>query len=417
MLIQFSVSNYKSIKDEVILSAVAGSGNEHGESLIEFKNERILPAIAIYGANAAGKSNLFKAITAALIVIRTSNNRQINDTIPYISPFEFDEESSKKPSQFSFIFTSKGIKYEYGFSADVNRIYEEYLYEYKTAKASKVFERTETNKYSFTNALEKELLPFVGKTTDNKLFLSTATAWNCEKTREAYMWLAESIDTFGGNLFEGPALSELDNDADENIKRFVKEMLKAADINISGYQFSSKEIAIDDLPPGLPLPLEAKLSPTAKQFEMHTKHLVKNNGMEKEYMLPFVDESDGTKRLFSYSPIIMKAIELGKTVIIDEIDNSLHPMLAAMLVEMFQDKEINKNGAQLIFNTHDVYLLDLDRFRRDQIYFVEKDNSTGITDLYSLDEFSPRKTENIRKGYLQGRYGAIPMVGLGGMEW
>ncbi len=417
MLIQFSVSNYRSIKDEVILSAVAGAGNEHEESLIEFKNERVLPAVAIYGANAAGKSNLFKAITAALIIIRTSNNRQINEPIPLIAPFGFDEESLKEPSQFSFIFTSNGIKYEYGFSADVNRIYEEYLYEYKTAKASKVLERTETNQYSFTNALEKELMPFVGKNTDNKLFLSTATAWNCEKTRAAYMWLAESIDTFGGNLFEGAVMSELDNDTDGNIKRFVNEMLKAADINISGYQFSSKEIAMDDLPPGIKLPPDAKVLKTAKQFEMHTKHLVESNGKEKEYLLPFGEESDGTKRLFSYSPIIMKAIEFGKTVIIDEIDNSLHPMLAAMLIEIFQDKEINKNGAQLIFNTHDVYLLDLDRFRRDQIYFVEKDNSTGITDLYSLDEFSPRKTENIRKGYLQGRYGAIPMVGLGGMEW
>ena len=146
MLIQFGVSNYKSIREEVILSALAGSDKAHEDELLCFRKEKILPSLAIYGANAAGKSNLFKALAAALIIIRTSNGRQINETIPLIAPFSFDEESKTKPTRFSFIFTTKQSKYEYGFSADSQKVYEEYLYEYKTAKPSKIFERSETGK-------------------------------------------------------------------------------------------------------------------------------------------------------------------------------------------------------------------------------------------------------------------------------
>ena len=286
----------------------------------------------------------------------------------------------------------------------MSRVYEEYLYEYKSAKASKVFERTNTSEYTFVASLEKELRAYVSKNTDNKLFLSTATSWNCEKTKAAYMWLAEGIDTFGGELLETMVMPELEKDADGKLQKFVTEMLQEADINISGYQLKAKEI---DSPSG----------GRTKQYEMAAKHMIQHEDGMKEYLLPFGDESEGTRRLFFYSPIIKRAMEKGNTVVIDEIDDSLHPLLAVMLIELFHDRNINKKGAQLIFNTHDVSLLDLEYFRRDQIYFVEKNNLTGITDLYSLDEFSPRKTENIRKGYLQGRYGAIPAVGYGGLEW
>lgn len=420
MLIQFSVSNYKSIKDEVILSVIAGSDKEHEDSLIHFKKETILPSVAIYGANAAGKSNLFKALSAALLIVRSSNNRQINEPIPLLAPFAFDDESKNQPTKFSFIFVAGEKKYEYGFSADIHKVHEEYLYEYKSAKASKVFERTNTTEYSFVSALEKELRSYVAKNTDNKLFLSTATAWNCEKTKDAYMWLAEGIDTYGGERPEVVVMPELENDADGKIQKFVTEMLKEADINISGYQLKAKDIPLGEVP-NIPLPPGAEVKLPAgivqKQYEMLTKHTVQHSDGMKEYLLPFGDESEGTKRLFFYSPIIRKAMETGKTIVIDEIDDSLHPLLAVLLIELFHDKNVNKKGAQLIFNTHDVSLLDLEYFRRDQIYFVEKNNMTGVTDLYSLDEFSPRKTENIRKGYLQGRYGAIPAVGYGGLEW
>lgn len=419
MLIQFAVSNYKSIRDELILSALAGNDKEHEEILIDFRKEKILPGIGIYGANAAGKSNLFKALMAALTIIRTSNNRQINDAIPLISPFSFDDEHKRKPTRFSFIFTTKQSKYEYGFSADSKKIYEEYLYEYKTSKPSKIFERYESSKYSFIVSLEKEFRAYAEKNTENKLFISTATAWNCEKTRDAYMWFAEGIDICAGERLESTIMPELENDTDGKLHNFITKMLREADINISGYQLKTSDVKVNELSTtSLPVGVEIKIPlDMIKQYEMLTKHLIDGEHGVNEYQLSFDDESDGTKRLFFYTPIVKKAMENGNTVVIDEIDNSLHPLLVLMLIGLFHDKEINKNGAQIIFNTHDVNLLDLDYFRRDQIYFVEKDNLTGVSDLYSLDEFSPRKTENVRKGYLQGRYGAIPAVGYGGLKW
>lgn len=424
MLIQFSVSNYMSIKDEVTLSMLAGKDREHSDSLIDFEKECILSSAGIYGANAAGKSNIFKALTAAIIIARTSNARQINEKIPMIVPFKFDDESSKMPTSFGFIFTNNGRKYEYGFTADENRVYEEYLYEYKTAKPSKVFERTAISKYEFIKADEKEFNGYVGKNTDNKLFLATATAWNCERTKDAYMWLAEGIDTYNSQSLEGAAMPELENDKDGSLEAFLTGMLHKADINISGYNFTTKEITNEDisklpLPPGIEISkaIQDKGIGAIKQYEIVTNHDIKNKSGSKNYALPFAIESEGTKRLFFFSPVIKKAMESGKTVVVDEIDDSLHPLLVNAIIELFNDKEVNTKGAQLIFNTHDVNLLSLDNFRRDQIYFTEKDNKTGVTDLYSLDEFSPRKTENIRKGYLQGRYGAIPVIEPGGLKW
>ena len=191
-------------------------------------------------------------------------------------------------------------------------------------------------------------------------------------------------------------------------------LLNHAEINIQDYEFEVKSLdainhsGLDNVQTILPM---------VKQYRLDTIHNIEqSDGTVKPFRLPFLYESEGTRLLFAYGPIIMDAFEKGRTIVIDELDKSLHPNLEKYLIGLFNDKSINKGGAQLIFNSHDVDLLDLDLFRRDQIYFVEKDNRTGITDLYSLADFSPRKSENIQKGYLQGRYGAIPFPD-GGVEW
>ena len=156
---------------------------------------------------------------------------------------------------------------------------------------------------------------------------------------------------------------------------------------------------------------------TSSEWNLDIIHKVKNGEEEKLISLPYSMESAGTRKVLSYGPIIRNVFKNGSVLIIDEIDSSLHPSLVRYLIDLFNDSSFNTNGAQLIFNTHDVSLLDQDIFRRDQVYFVEKDNRTGISDLYSLSEFSPRKSEDIRKGYLTGRYGAIPIVVSGGIGW
>ena len=418
MLLQFSVSNYLSIRDQVTLTAFANASKEHEHNLFKFNKERILPTMALYGANAAGKTNVFKALTTAIVLVRNSSNLQVNMPTG-VEPFLFDEDKSHDKTKFDFMFVHNGKKYEYGFTADQKCIYDEYLYEYKSSRPTMIFERTDINVYKFTSAY-KHLSIYKAKNTDNKLFMCTATAWNCEETRNAYLWFAEAIDTYNSGSFDdNQCLAFLDENKERpETKEFMLSMLKHAEINIQDYEFESRvvENAAIPLPPGIQID-RALLPPVMKQFKLNAIHeIIDEHGNANTYSLPFDHESDGTRLLFAYGPIILNALEKGRTIVVDELDNSLHPSLTRYLVELFNDPDVNRNHAQLIFNSHDISLLKLDLFRRDQIYFVEKDNESGVTDLYSLADYSPRKSENIQKGYLQGRYGAIPFP-EGGIEW
>lgn len=419
MLLQFDVENFMSIKNKVTLTSFANASNEHEDYLFHCGKDRVLPTLAIYGANAAGKSNLFKALTQTILLVRMSNNLQVNSPTGF-EPFLFDNKSSKGRTKIDFIFENNGKKYEYGFTADARYIYDEYLYEYKSVRPTMIFERSDITEYRFTAAY-KHLAVYKDKNTSNKLFLCTATAWNCEETKNAFMWFADQIDTYNRISIENSQYLEyLDRNKDKpEAKKFMLSLLQHAEINIQDYKFESKTVENASIP--LPLPQGIQIDPSMikamKQYRVETIHqIVSEDGSRETYSLPFNHESAGTKLLFAYGPIIMEALEKGRTIVIDELDNSLHPSLTRYLVGLFNDPEVNRKRAQLIFNTHDISLLDLQLFRRDQIYFVEKDNETGITDMYSLADFSPRKSENIQKGYLQGRYGAIPFP-EGGIEW
>lgn len=404
MLIQFAVENYMSLRDETVLSMDAGAGSELRENLQDYQDGYLLPTAAIYGANAAGKSNIFKAMTAALRIIRESNDRQIDRAVPFIHPYAFDEEHRHLPSKFDFTFVINHVKYQYGFSADSSKIYDEYLYKYSSKLPSLIFERTNTKDYKYTKSNESKLKQYEEKTAPNKLFLATATNWNCELTKEAYPWFAKGINTYNNANFNITldALEVFAHGGD-SLQSFITSLLKTADINITGYSIDSQT---KNLPEGL-----------LKAYALRTNHIVTNDDTTCEYTLPFDAESEGTKRIFIFGPIIKDALENGRTIVVDEIDNSLHPLFLEYLIQLFNSRETNPNKAQLIFNTHSVETLSLDLLRRDQIYFVEKNHENGVTELYSLDEFSPRKTENVRKGYLQGRYGAIPNIGLEDLAW
>lgn len=418
MLLQFNVSNFMSIKNEIALTAFANASKDHESNLLICGKDRVLPTLALYGANAAGKSNIFKALTRAILLVRYSNNLQINAPTGF-ETFSFDDKSRNGKTKINFLFFHNGKKFEYGFTADSQYIYEEYLYEYKTSKPTMIFERSNINEYKFTTAY-KDLAQYKGKNTSNKLFMCTATAWNCEATKDAFLWFSEGIDTYDKHSFDDPnqVLGYLDMHKDNpETKEFMLSLLKHAEVNIQDYVFDSQVVENPNiqLPPGIQI--DQSLLGEMKQFRLDTIHQIEDErGNPHSYLLNFDHESNGTVRLFAYGPIIMDALNRGRTIIIDEIDNSLHTNLSRYLISLFNDSEINKNGAQLIFNSHDVSLLDLDLFRRDQIYFAEKNNKTGVTDLYSLADYSPRKNENIQKGYIQGRYGAIPFIS-GGIEW
>lgn len=418
MLVQFKVENFLSIRDKVYLSLEPSKDSEHPENLITKGDYKAVNSVAIYGANASGKSSLFKAITVALIMIRNSNNVQITDKLP-MTPFKFDFESRNKPTSFEFTFIAKdGRKYIYGFSATTEKVVEEYLYCYNTSKPTLLFDLNENEKPKFNRAYKVKLEAAYQMNTANKLFLATATTWNVECTKSPFEWLAESIDTFTDVMeLGGVAFEKYRTDENKKYIEFTKNLLKQADINISSIEVDAKEVMGG---PALPFQIvvQGKIIPPNEgkhyDVEITTGHtVVDENGEKTEFSLTLQEESIGTQLLFFYGPLLKDAFEKGKTIVLDEIDKSMHPSLVKFIMNLFRDPDVNKNGAQLIVTTHETGILSLEMFRRDQIYFTEKDSKSGVTDLYSLDEFSVRKTENIEKGYLMGRYGAIPFLQAG----
>lgn len=412
MLLQFEVKNFQSIKEEAILSMVPSSDKSHPENLAHKGKRDALKSAAIYGANAAGKSAVIRAFVAAIMAVRTSDTRNITQKIPGMVPFQFDEETAQGPCSFEFYFVAQnGVPYRYGFTADSNRVFEEYLYYYSSARPSRIFERGD--KFTYNQADESSFSKYEEKNTPNKLFLATATNWGNSKTAPAYQWLADSIDVYEPDFtMQTLALQAFEKDEQGELKQFTLSLLRQADINIDEIKVDivplsnqAKELVFTDSA-GNPVP-----QGQVKAVRIHAGHHVQSeSGKEAQFFLDLNEESLGTKQLFWFSPILKEVFGKGKTMVIDELDRSLHPFLVQFLVELFHTPEINQTNAQLIFTTHDTTLLSLDTFRRDQIYFVEKDPHTAATELYSLDEFSVRKNENIEKGYLLGRYGAIPYL-------
>lgn len=421
MLIQFSVKNFMSFKDKQVFSMEAGTGDENIENIINV-DERILKSTALYGANASGKTNLIKAFSAAIMMIRLSNNRQPGEKLMQMEPFAFDDTTKIEPCEFEFIFYANNNKYVYGFKADKDKVYEEYLYQYFSAKATRIFERTNCNEYKFLQVDEGKLNSIKDQNLDNKLFLATATTWNYEKTKAPYLWFAQLIDTYsGGMLLNDFVLESYNKDESMELKKFTLKLLEEADIIIKDFNVDVVEHELDNNMAMFikSLNIPAQFAPQ-KQRNVNivmTHEVIDDNNNKKEYSINYNNESSGTQILFSMAPILKQVFENGKIIIIDELERSLHPSLVEMIIKFFHNPEINKGNAQLIFNTHDTNLLSLDLFRRDQICFAEKDPKKGATELYPLDDFSVRKTENIQKGYLNGRYGAIPFVATGDSLW
>ena len=403
MLIEFSVKNFLSFKDKATLSMEKGNGDENIDNIIFNDITDLVKNAAIYGANASGKSNILKAFTCAILMIRNSNLMSVGEKWSYIKPFLFDETSKNKPSEFEFTFITNNVKYKYFFSADQNRIYEESLDVYNSQKPTNIFTRKDTNIYEFSNDKNK-LASLAANNTENKLFLSTATTWNYEKTKDAFLWFTKAIDTYDSfNKIMDKDL--IDYSENEELKKFSLKLLKEADIlikNISvNYEEKEMEGTIADMP----------VIPIMKKVDIELEHeVVDKDNNTHTYKLNFKDESSGTKVLFAFAPFLKRAFEETKVIIVDELEKSMHPKIVEFIVKLFNNKDINKVNSQLIFTTHATNLLNLEILRRDQIWFVEKNPKNGNSELYPLDSFSVRKDENIQKGYINGRYGAVPFI-------
>ena len=400
MLQQFSVTNHRSIRERTTISLLATRDSSLRDCILSpdetqrasrsasrpYGSKALVPVLALYGANAAGKSNLIHALLLMRSFVAGEHARPLKDAPLPQEPFAFTEGHSL-PTTLEVIYYFEGIKYAYGFSFDRKKIIEEYLYHWPNGREALIFSRTGNNYQFRENISEQQTL--AGRTPENRLYLVSSNEWNCPQTAKAYLWFTRKLsDLSGETLSFDQTLAALKQG--ENLKGKILHEMLVADLGIVDIRISDSS----DIP----------------QITM-VHQLQTTEGDVKQYPLLLSQESQGTQRFFSRIGSWIQALEMGGVLIVDEIEASLHPLLTRHLIETIQDKSVNRNQAQLIFTTHDVGLLDQNLLRRDQIWFAQKDEKTAETEIYALTDFSPRKSENISRGYLQGRYGAIPFIG------
>ena len=424
MLIELSVANYRSIRDRQTLSLAAGIGTEmRGPNVADAPGGlALLRVAAIYGPNASGKSTLFKALSTLQMMVQWSAIAfQQGQPMPVV-PFRLEAATEEQPTEFEIHFIAgDGVRYQYGLAATARQVHEEWLIAYPHGRAQHWFERKRAStgdavwkfgSYFLGSAAQRKV--WRESTRDNALFLSTAVQLNNEQLKSAFQWLTqELIVVASGATTMNPFLS-FDLLRSETGARRIMDLLRAADIDIDHL-----ELKEEDMPPLLPgvaridirLPsLPGAVQPPVQNKVLHLMSWHKRKDDGEVVAFDFSEESDGTKKLFEYAGGLLRAIDHGATVCIDELDSSLHPHITRFLVELFQHSN-NPNNAQLVFSTHDVTLMDPDLLRRDQVWFIEKDSQSGSR-LYPLLDYSPRKGEALERGYLKGRYGAVPLTGV-----
>ncbi len=417
MLIEFSVGNYLSFKDVVTLSMVASSIKELDDThtFKTSKNLRLLKSAIVYGANASGKSNLFKAMTfMSDFVYNSSKESQVGENIE-IEKFRLSTETESKPSYFEIVFLYDNVKYRYGFKVDTKRVRHEWLFYAPKKQEIKLFERIKNHfdireHFKEGNNLEQ-------KTRDNALFLSVVAQFNGEKSTKVLKWFRRFNNISGlSDQYQDVTTKMLENDKFKNI--FIK-LIKIADSGIEDITINKDRPPFDKLPKQVQQDIKIFKEILGDRFSFDDtltnvvtshKKFDSNNKFKSLELFELGHESHGTIKLFSLLGPILDTLAQGKVLAIDEFDSRLHTLLSRFIVWLFNSNNKNLNNAQIIVNTHDTNLLSNKIFRRDQIWFTEK-NRYGSTNLYSLVEYSKvRKDASYEKNYLLGKYGAIPFI-------
>ena len=414
MLIEFRVKNFRSLRDEQTLSLVADKDKSLQESSTMPSGIKAAPTLlrsmAIFGPNAGGKSNLIKALQFMRAVVAESASVMQPGQAFHTQSFRFEATSVAQPTEFDVSFVLDGIRYQFGFALTALRITREYLLVYKAFKPQLWFERyfdEESGKdlYDFGTGLKGPKSVWEGATRPNALFLSMAVQLNSEQLQPVFAWFVKQLAIFNeitplGQHFSIEMLRKPEG------KRAICDFLTSADISISDIEVVTRKVS------GQAVHFDMAAEKTEvrnEEQEVHELlfHHVTDHG---EAVFSLGDESMGTRNLLFLTGPVLEILDKGMVLVVDELGSSLHPLLVRRLVELFQNSRFNKKGAQLIFTSHDTSLLDQDLFRRDQIWFVEKDRDQA-SKLYPLSDFSPRKNEALERGYLMGRYGALPFLG------
>lgn len=424
MLIEFRFKNYRSFRDEAVLSMEAVGLSSFKKSLIEQNKMKLLPGAAIYGKNGGGKSNVIRAFWLGVQFIRNAQRIQHEKASVPVVPFLLDDYSANNPTEFAFDYIADGIKYWYSFEATKEKIIRESLYHAPKGQKALVFSR-EQQKFNFTE--DKARRKLISETVaENQLFFSVACTMNDAVCTKAMKWFREDI--FFSRDYTDIPQQLLEYSGDSNMLNAISEYAKAADFGIEEMQFEIENKEIDgaiDFPENIPEGMKSALtsfiqilSETSNnsegklkmsQVKAQSKHKgILENGEAGLFKLELEDESDGTRKLMSLAPAIESVLKRGGVLLVDEIERELHPMLVNFIVAKFQSKNSNPNGAQIIFTTHNTELMNLELLRKDQIYFADKNRNDGSSELYSVTDFMTKTADNIRKGYLAGKYGATP---------
>lgn len=433
MLIEFRFKNYRSFRDEATLSMEATGLSSFKNSLIPLTSTvKLLPACAIYGKNGGGKSNVIRAFWLAVQFIRNAQRTQHERAVIPVNPFSLNDYSKDEPTEFDFVYTVNGIKYWYGFSATREKVFSEYLYHAPKGQKALIFNRT-GQEFSFTE--EKTKRSMIGEmVAENQLFFSVACTMNDAPCVAAMRWFRDQV-YFSRDYSDIPR-QLLEYSEDKNMLKAISDYAKAADLGIQDmqFEFDSKELNDDDsLPKDIPDGIKTALvqfmhvlSETSNNGEVRLKmgevtakasHQGQTkDGKKASYLIDLADESDGTRKLMALAPAIESALRTGGILLVDELERELHPKLVNYIIAKFQSKTANPNGAQIVFTTHNTELMNLELLRKDQLYFVDKQDKDGASELYSISEFATRTTDNIRKGYLVGKYGATPDIEIEEVE-
>lgn len=416
MLIEFRVENHRSLRDEQAISFLPEGRIDPDDPTLRKEagvESAVLPAIAIYGANASGKSNVLAALTFMRDAVLHSHRFWNPEGGVPRSPFAWNGQPAL-PSLFEVTFAAGGTQFDYGFTVSDSGVEEEWLFNEKKI----VFQRKKSH-YRYGRSFEGPRQQIKSLTRSNALFLSTAVQLGNENLKTIFKFFAEmvphrlfarsgvytsmgmarsmSLERLSRGLFPSLGIEESSLPyGDADVITQLRDLFRAADFGIVDIR---KEVS--------------ERKPSSGRISKEQYFFQHEQGNEDSW-LPLEEESGGTQMLFRISPQLIRLLSIGGVLLVDELETSLHPRLAAKIVEMFNCPKINRRNAQLIFTTHDTNLLGnttgAPALRRDQVWFTEKDE-TGSTKLYPLTNFHPRKAENLERGYLQGRYGAVPYLG------
>ena len=411
MLLQFYFSNYRSFEGEGILDMRASGSNELSSHIRNTLNEKVLPVTAIYGANASGKSSVFEAFQfMALCVLESLSFSDDNKKNPYklkVDSFKFSE-SREKPSEFEINYIDKKGKkelyYNYGFKIDNSGILEEYLVSNTKTGVKRnedytyIFKREKNQKLYLDSSIEKFRENLEISLKEKTLLVSLGAKLNIDEFIRVRTWFINTeVINFSNSLYGAFLENILPNNIieSEEVRKNLVSFINSFDDSIIDIEVE-KISAIDEN--------------DKDNYRVFTIH--KSDKGISTARISMNEESSGTKKMFSLYQTLLDVLEKGGVFFADELDIKLHPLLMRNILLTFTDKEKNSNNAQLIFTTHNTIYMDMDLLRRDEIWFVEKDN--GVSKLYSLDDITNEKGEKVRKDsnyekhYLLGNYGAIP---------